>query len=213
MPKGGWYNWLIVGIGAVFWVTSLWWWFRAIRARMAADQENMARRESSAYGWTEGRAREIMERHPRASTPKFAYAQFALHRREWEEALRRFELALTYDPRDARGYAGAAAALRGLKRLDESDALLRRAAKQCKDHAPLQVQFAWNATARQNWHEAARRWSMHRQIYPKQKVAYEQGERALRKAGLAQEADALAAETAKLFPRTDLMSREEPARA
>jgi tetratricopeptide (TPR) repeat protein len=213
MPQGGWYTWVVIVIGVTLWCITLTWWVRNIRVRLASDQEQMARRESSAYGWSEDRARDIMERYPRANSPKCAYAEFALHRRDWEEALRRFELALAHDRRSAHAYAGAAAALRALKRLDKSDALLRRAEKRCTDRRLLHAQFAWNAMARQNWREADRRWGMHRQIYPKQKVGYEQGERALRRAGLVEEADALAAEIARLFPRTDLMSREEPARA
>jgi hypothetical protein len=52
------------------------------------------------------------------------------------------------------------------------------------------MEFAWNAMARQDWREAAARWAMHRELRPNDKFAYEQGEIALRKAGLVEDANA-----------------------
>jgi hypothetical protein len=113
--------------------------------------------------------------------------------------LRRYQVAIERDPNDARGYAGAAAALRALKRLDESDALLRRAERRCREIVQLQREFGWNATVRKDWQEAARRWALHRQSFPDDKLGYEQGRSALRQAGRTEEADNLAAVAAARF--------------
>jgi tetratricopeptide (TPR) repeat protein len=211
MPQGGWYTWLIVGIGAFTWGAAIWYCIVAIRWRLVNGLEIVAEREASALSWSEDRLLEVMERYPKSASPVCAYGQYASGRRDWEEALRRYQLAIARNPRHACGYAGAAAVLRRMKRLDESDALLRKAQQQCEHPEPLLIEFAWNAMARQDWREAARRWTMRRQFRPNEKIAYEQGEMALRKAGLVEEADALAAEKAERFPRIDPVDRDEPA--
>jgi tetratricopeptide (TPR) repeat protein len=211
MPQGGWYTWLIVGIGALLWGAAIWWFIMVIRHRMVDGLEIVASREASAFAYSEDRLLEVMERYPKNASPVCAYGQYARGRQDWEEALRRFQLAIARNPRQECGYAGAAAALRGMKRLDESDALLRRAQKRCEEAGLLQIECARNAMVRQNWHEAARRWAMTRQFHPNVKFAYEQGEIALRKAGLVEEAEALAAEKAERFPKIDPVDRDEPA--
>ena len=211
MPQGGWYTWLIVGIGALLWGPAIWWGIVVVRQRIADGLEIVAGREATALGWSEDRLLEVMERYPTNASPVCVHGQYALARRDWEEALRRYQLAIARNPRHSCGYIGAAAALRGMKRLDESDALLRKAQKQCEQPGPLQIEFARNAMARQNWREAARRWAMHRHARPNEKFAYEQDELALRKAGLVEEANALAAEKAERFPRIDPADRDEPA--
>jgi hypothetical protein len=210
MPQGGWYSWLIAGIGALVWGAAIWWFIVAVRHRMASGLESVAGKEASALGWSEQRLLEVMERYPKCSAPVCAYATYARERRDWEEALRRYQLAIARNPRHAPGYAGAAAALRRLKRLDESEALLRRGWKRSEYPGPLHMEFAWNAMARQDWREAAARWAMHREFLPNDKLAYEQGEIVLRKAGLVEDANALAAEKAERFPKVDLIDREKP---
>ena len=171
----------------------------AVRSRMKDDQEAAATKEAAAFAWSEKRLVEVMERFPYSPTPAFIWGQEAQRRGDWEEALRRYQVAIERDPKDPRGHAGAASALRALKRLDESDALLRRAEKRCRGIVELQFEFALNATVRKDWQEAARRWAMHRQFRPDDKLGYEQGQIALRKAGLTEEADALAAEAVARF--------------
>ena len=172
---------------------------RASRSRMKDDQEAGATREGTAVAWSETRLVDVMERFPYSPTPAFLWGQVAQRRGDWEEALRRYQVAIKRDPKDARGYSGAAAALRALKRLDESDALLRRAEKRCRGAGELQFEFASNAGMRKDWQEAARRWAMYRQFRPNNKLGYEQGEIALRKAGQDEEADSLAADTVRRF--------------
>jgi hypothetical protein len=212
MPQGGWYTWLIVGISALLWGLATWWFIVVARQRTVDGVEVTAEREASALGWSEDRLLEVMERYPKSASPVCAHAHYAFGRQDWDEALRRYQLAIARNPRHPGGYAGTAAVLRRMKRLDESDALLRRAEKRCAGRGPLQIEFARNAIARQDWHEAARRWAMHRQFRPRHKFAYEEGEVALRKAGLVQEADALAAEKAELFPSIDPVDRDKPAK-
>jgi hypothetical protein len=188
----------------------MWWFIVVVRQRTVDALERVARDEANALGWSEDRLLEVMERYPKNASPVSAYAHYAFRRQDWGEAQRRYQLAIKRNPRDASGYAGAAGALRRMKRLEESDAFLRRAEKRCEVRGPLQCEFARNAMVRQDWNEAARRWAMHRQFRPRDKFAYEQGEVALRKAGLVEEADALAAEKAELFPRINPADRDEP---
>ncbi len=191
--------WVLGGITASVWGGGVLWTARAVRARLSTEQELAAMGESVTFAWSEKRLLETMERFPLSSTPAVVYARHAQRRREFEEALLRFQVAIKRNRKDPRGYAGAAASLRGLKRLDESNALLRQADKRCPKLAEVQQEFAWNAVVRQDWAEAERRWALHREYVPKDKMGYEQGQIALRRLGRAEEADALAVEQKAMF--------------
>jgi tetratricopeptide (TPR) repeat protein len=199
MISATYWTWAFVAIAIIVWPWGVVRTISAIRERSKHEQEGAASAESVAFAWSEKRLLEIMERYPRSATPAVTYALAAHRRRDWPETLRRYEVAIKRDRNDARGYAGAAAALRGLGRLDESEALLRQAEKRCPRRADLQQEMAWNAIARQDWQEAAHRWELNRQFSPDDRMAYEQGQVALRRAGRAEEADALAVEQKARF--------------
>ena len=192
-------TWIIVAIAMTAWPLGVVRTFSSIRERMRNEQEVVAARESAAFAWSEKRLLEIMKLYPYSATPAYTYAQSAHRRKEWEEALRRYEVAIKIDRKDERGYAGAAAALRGLGRLDESDAMLHQAEKRCRTTRNLPSEFGYNAFVRKDWEAAARYWAQHRQIFPDDRTGYRHNITALRRMGREDEAEALATEVRSRF--------------
>jgi tetratricopeptide (TPR) repeat protein len=191
--------WILGAAAVVIWVGGLLRTRSTLRERTRREEEMGATGETVTFAWSEKRLLEIMERFPHSPTPVVAYAQHAQRRGDLEEALGRFQVAIKRNGKDPRGYAGAAASLRGMGKLDESDALLRQADKRCPRRSEVQQQFAWNAIKRDDWQEAEHRWALHREYNPDDRMAYEQGQIALRKLGRPEEADALAAEQKARF--------------
>ena len=175
--------WILAVVAAAVWIGGLWRTRASVRERVLREEEFGVMGETKAFVWSEKRLVEVMERFPHSPTPVIAYAQHAQRRGEFEETLSRFQVAIKRNSKDARGYAGAAASLRGMGKLEESDALLRQADKRIPRRSELQQEFAWNAIKRQDWEEVAHLWALHREYNPEDRMAYEQGQVALRKLG------------------------------
>jgi Flp pilus assembly protein TadD len=192
-------NWIIGSLAGGIWGIGIFWAFCTIRRRMKAEEDHAAQMEAEAIGWSEKRILEAMERYPRSPAPAVVYARHAHGQGDFEEALRRYRLAMARGPNDERGFSGAAVVLRDLGRLDEAEALLRRAQHRFPGSNDLRAQFAWVAQRRKDWPEEARRWASYRVAAPADKLGYEQGVKALRNAGRIADADALTAEATGRF--------------
>ena len=141
-----------------------------------------------------------MQRFPHATGLAFDFGWIAQARRDWPEALRRWEAARVRAPDVPAGYIAAAAALRALDRLDEADALLRDAAARFPDDLAVVVEQAWLAQARRDWALAERHWDRARPGLPGEEVVYTGGARAAREQGRVETADALLREAIARFP-------------
>jgi tetratricopeptide (TPR) repeat protein len=125
-----------------------------------------------------------------------AQAREAVARRDWSEALRRWEAVGKRFPDRPEGHAGAAQARRALDRLEE--ARVRREL----------VEQAQEAVALGDWLEASRRWHMVVQQHPDEPGAYFHASGALRQAGRPDEAEALLATATDRFPDHESLAIE-----
>jgi predicted Zn-dependent protease len=161
------------------------------RDRVKRAEAVHAFKEATAFEWSESGTLEVMKRFPKSPTPAFIYAQHAHRRRDWAEALQRYQILIARAPKDERGYQGAAISLHELKRFEEADALLRRALRRRPSSKILRLEYARNAHFRGEWSEAVERWAAYRASNPTDKRGYEGGAEALRMVGKVAEADAL----------------------
>lgn len=110
--------------------------------------------------------RKGLERHPQNGDLLGTYARLAAVRRDWVEALARWQVCLERVSADSTGYIGVANTLRELGRLDEAEASLLRAVAQFPEHPVLLAEFARIAYERRDWPEALRRWTAFRERFP-----------------------------------------------
>jgi Flp pilus assembly protein TadD len=192
-------SWTAAGIAACVWGTAIFWYLSYMRKRAKLHDDKLAEKDAALWAFSEERLLAVMQRFPRSPGPAVEYAKHAQQRGDWEEALRRYRLAIACAPNGARGLVGAAKALAELGRFDEADTLLRKAQRRFPDSPSLQLDFAWIAHRRKDWPEAARRWEAYREAAPNDKVGYRQGVQALRMAARTAEANNLAGEAAARF--------------
>ncbi len=128
------------------------------------------------------------------------HAKVAHARRDWLEAVRRWEIGRTRAPDIVASYTGEAAALRELGRLAEATALLRDAADRFPAEPLVVVEQGWLAEERRDWSEAMRCWNVVRARLPGEEVAYIAGARVHREQGRTEEADGLLRQAIARFP-------------
>jgi tetratricopeptide (TPR) repeat protein len=193
-------NWTVALIAFAFWAAMVGhyvvprWGLRREAEGKKADEE------AAITAWSEALTLEVMDRFPRSAGPAAVYAWQAFKRKDYEEALRRYQEAIKRDPRDIRGYTGIARVLRDTGRFAEAEASLRQTRRRFPSALEVHADLAWIAQWRGDWPEAARRWEAFRKRFPKSELGYTQGAESLRNAGRAADADALRAEAAARFP-------------
>jgi tetratricopeptide (TPR) repeat protein len=111
----------------------------------------------------------------------------------WQELRDRF-------PDRIEGYAGLAAALRKLGRLDEAEAALGESVAKFPESRQLALEFARIAEARRDWAAALDRWSAIRNAFPDEVWGYIGRAAALRELQRTEEAESILAEAVKRFP-------------
>jgi tetratricopeptide (TPR) repeat protein len=94
------------------------------------------------------------------------YAEVAASRKDWPEALRRWEIALTDFPDVPAVWSMAATAYREVGQLDKARSLLAKASKQDPGNAELVVQQALTAEKGSDWKEAIRFWDRASSLLP-----------------------------------------------
>jgi predicted Zn-dependent protease len=152
--------------------------------------------------------REGLERFPGDIRVAAEYAQLASHRRDWPEALRRWQRVCERFPEHAPGYAAAAAALREMARYDEADALLADAIARFPGNVGLSTEYAVVARQRRDWPETFRRWQLVCERFPQQAYGYAGAAGALRQIGRLDEADAILADAVARFPADQGLAAE-----
>jgi tetratricopeptide (TPR) repeat protein len=137
---------------------------------------------------------------PKDPATLFAWSRDAMKRKEWNEALRRYDRMRQYASHWHDSYTGAADALMELGRREEAEALV---ADGMRRHP--QTWMMWHAAARiadraGDLDEAIRRWEDMRTRFPTVSAGYHRGAVALERAGRVEEAAALIRQGRDFFP-------------
>jgi tetratricopeptide (TPR) repeat protein len=133
------------------------------------------------------------------------YGWVAHVRRDWPEAVRRWQLVRWRAPDAPVGYLQGAVASCGLERLEDAQALLQQAAARFPTEPQVAVEQGWLAQAQRDWEPAARHWDAVREMLPHEVAGYTAGARALRELGRTEEAALLLRAAIARFP-----NRSEP---
>lgn len=124
----------------------------------------------------------------------------AVQRKNWPEALRRWQLVRDWFPDQPGGHTGMALALRELRRFDEAETVLAEVIQRYPSEAAPLIDYARIAEARGDWGEAAGRWKTMRERCPDNLAGYTEAGRALLMAADTAGAEALLAEAVARFP-------------
>jgi len=128
------------------------------------------------------------------------HAWLANHRRDWAEAVTRWEAFRQRFPNQQGGYTAGSVAFRELGRFEEAEALLQSALERFPgEQAPI-VEHAWLAVARRDWPEAIQRWGRVRKDFPEHVEGYLRGASALTEMRRYEEAEALLSKGMRRFP-------------
>jgi tetratricopeptide (TPR) repeat protein len=125
------------------------------------------------------------------------YARSAEHRRDFEEAVRRWAMVRKKFAQSRLGYVSAVGDLRELGRLDEAEGLLRRTMRLLPGDMNAAFEYARVAEARGTWAEAHRRWAAIRHRHP---AGFMGAAQALQKLGRTSEAEELLVEGRLRYP-------------
>src|SRR5436309_2999109 len=124
----------------------------------------------------------------------FAFAREAEARRDWAQALSRWNTARRRCPDLPAGHLRPAVALRRPGRLEEAERLLTAAVQRFPEDGLLRFEHAVVAAERADWPAAVERWAVLRSRLPEQLAGYVGGAVALREQGRFDEAEALFAD-------------------
>jgi tetratricopeptide (TPR) repeat protein len=143
------------------WDEALQWW-ESMRERSPdrADAYIWAARalwQSERPDEAEAMAAEAVERFPDNTGAMAESAWVAVARRDWPEALRRWQLVYEPNPERLDAAIGTVQALRMVGRFDEAEAMASEALTRFPDNADLAVEHAWTAVSREDWQAAAAR--------------------------------------------------------
>jgi tetratricopeptide (TPR) repeat protein len=152
------------------------------------------------YDDAEALLAEGRERFPNDLGIAMESAWVATHRRDWAEALRRWQSVRDQFPDSPRGYTGTAMAHRELGHFDEGETILAEAVERFPQDLAACIDYARLAEARRDRPEALRRWQAVRDAFPGQTAGYTGAAALLRDERRFEEAETLLAEAAKRFP-------------
>jgi tetratricopeptide (TPR) repeat protein/predicted O-methyltransferase YrrM len=145
--------------------------------------ESIALREQSRFDEAEALVREGVRRHPDDREMLANYGFVATARKDWEQALERWQTYVDRFPDHPVGYIHAGSALRELARFAEADAVLREALRRFPDDSEILGNFAWNAHRKRDWLEALRRWKAYCERFPQDPLGPEQAKQVLQELG------------------------------
>lgn len=128
------------------------------------------------------------------------FAWLAVHRRDWQEALGRWDTLCRRFPDRPGGYTGVAMSLRELQRLDEAEGVLSQAIARFPTEMGPRVDCARIAELRGDWSAAATRWAEVRTSFADNPAGWAEGARALIASGNIQTAESLLSEALTRFP-------------
>jgi hypothetical protein len=120
--------------------------------------------------------RKMLDRFPANPKPALDFAMMAYARRDWPEAIRRFQIVRSRFPDVLDGHRFVGDLLLGQKQFDEADAVLREAMSRFPDEPRLAISYAWSAHRKGDkvgdWKEAGERWSSLVSRFPGEQLGY-----------------------------------------
>ena len=134
---------------------------------------------------------EAMQRFPDEERPAIEFAFLAHHRRDWTEALERWQTLRGRFRACIEGHLHGAIPLNALRRHDEAERLVAEAISRFPDSAELASEYAWIAAHRHRWAEAEERFETVRNRFPDSRTGYWGGAAVLRMQGRFPEAQAI----------------------
>ena len=124
----------------------------------------------------------------------------AMQRRDWDEAIQRWEAVRAASPDRADGYIAACHALREAGRLDDAEAVGLEAVTRFPESPDALTAHAWVATTREDWAEAGPRWKAAQNRFPERADVYLWPTQALRRAHRLDEAEVMSTEAVRRIP-------------
>lgn len=136
--------------------------------------------------------------HSRDPSLWIEYARLAMTRRDWAEAMRRWNKTPTHEF----AILGRAECLRELGQFDDAERILRESLKTPRlTSLACWIELAHIAEARADWSDAARQWAELRLRAPTRYEGYQNGVAALRKCGRDEDAEAVIREAERVLPK------------
>ena len=149
---------------------------------------------------------QAMQSWPENAAIARSWADLAVRRQAWPEALDRWTKVRGLLPDMPEGFVQGARALDALGRHAEAEALLGQGCDANPNHFGLANEWADLAMRRKDWSQAIVRWQAAHARFPLEIRCYTEGARAYTEAGRFDEADALLVEGIERFPgRTDVL--------
>jgi tetratricopeptide (TPR) repeat protein len=140
----------------------------------------VALRELRAFDEAEALLRDAMLRFPSEAPPVVEYAWLATARRDWPEAIRRWETVRARFADRSDGLLRGALALNEVWRHDDAEALLRAGMDRFPEESSFAVEYAETAFRQAHIDDAIARYAIVRERFPNLVAGYLGGARALR---------------------------------
>jgi Tfp pilus assembly protein PilF len=138
---------------------------------LARELRDLGQREEA-----ESIFRKMLDRFPENPKPALDYAMMAYARREWPEAIRRFQIVRSRFPDVVDGHRFVGDLLFGQGQFDEADVVLREAMSRFPDEPRLAISYAWSAHLKGDkvgdWQEASERWYSLVSRFPGERLGY-----------------------------------------
>ena len=149
---------------------------------------------------------EARELFPKNEWAAARYAGVAEKRRDWPEAIRRWEEVADAFPDFALGCVAKGDILQNLGNLDEAEEIFRTATQRFPDDEWAAIRYAGVSVGRRDWAEALRRWRSLSAHFPGQLIGVLGQAEALRELGRIAEAEAVLTEATKKFPADEWLA-------
>jgi tetratricopeptide (TPR) repeat protein len=162
-----------------------------------------ALRELGRLGEADALLKQAMAQFPLDLWVAAEHAGISVRRRDWGEALHRWEEVQRRFPAHPAGYSGRGEALRNAGRLEEAEAIFADALGRFPEDVWLATQHATVAANRGDWAAALERWQNLRARFPDHWPGYTGLAEALRETGDPDQADRVLADAVKLFPDSE----------
>ncbi len=126
----------------------------------------LAMREMRRLEEAESLLSSSLGRFPDAVELKISHAWIPTQKREWPEAIARWDKVISHHPDVSTGYLGMGVSLRGAKLFGLADCFLQMATERFPEDAQLAAEYGWVPLTRQDWELAQTRWKALAEKHP-----------------------------------------------